>query len=590
MEIKANQTAKKGGILRKLSSGIGFGLGLLTGGRTPAEDQEEGWAMSAETKVPSGPSSGVMEVLPEEELQHQAEIDVEAKKILLALSDGQARDGARSGEGKRKRKGKAKNPDDYPDKGEHGQINDDPQMTEEVALKMVTYDGAPLLNMLKAELSAALDSHGLSTEGLKQKLRVRLARKICEDILEGCTGGGELVNIEVPESTDEIGEVAPGLVEIDNASVNPAIKRKPGRPRKLPRSQISGFVMPRTEAGMVNTIREEPGKEPKLRTEDMAIEMDVEVEGKEDLEGKPEAAEAIREVKGRERGRVTARTRSKAQEETLPEETSGGAVPSEPLEPPTRLAEEGTVKAVWDDTYEGVPLSKMTVSILTRHVKALGLTPTGRKKADLLICLRNALSGGAAVAPGAAKGSGAWYDSDAGSVGFLGEGEDSDAGSVTGVYIQEPAAGAAPSVRSPSPRDVLYKGTPVPAMSRKEVQELLHYLELPSLHQTSAELRCALMAGLVQRQEEARSVTDKRWGGRRINIMRKAEVEDALEELGASTGGKYQAMRARLQREVTAWADNVTVRTVSRGDGGGRSGHNVGEDGAGKRVNVPEMI
>ena len=179
----------------------------------------------------------------------------------------------------------------------------------------------------------------------------------------------------------------------------------------------------------------------------------------------------------------------------------------------------------------GVPIMTMTVASLRKHVRGMGLKPSGHLKADLQRCLRDHLV-------------------------EIGEGR---ADPVEAIAL--------------SPNCVLFRGIPVAGMEPDTMRDMMKDLDVPVSRKSLKEARHDLVEALVLRRAEALETrpTKQRWRGRLVYKMRKMEVTNALHHFGADESGKVEAMRSRFRQLLRDWAARDICITESGGGMGGET-------------------
>ena len=195
----------------------------------------------------------------------------------------------------------------------------------------------------------------------------------------------------------------------------------------------------------------------------------------------------------------------------------------------------------------GVPIMTMTVAALRKHVRGMGLKPSGRLKADLQRCLRDHL-----------------------------------------VEISEGRADPVEAIAL-SPNCMLFRGIPVADMEPDTMRGIMKELDVPVSRKSAKEARHDLVEALVLRRAEALETrpTKQRWRGRLVYKMRKMEVTNALHHFGADESGKVEAMRSRFRQLLRDWAARDVVITES-GDGVAMEVNNANETGRVSQTGKPE--
>ena len=195
----------------------------------------------------------------------------------------------------------------------------------------------------------------------------------------------------------------------------------------------------------------------------------------------------------------------------------------------------------------GVPIMTMTVAALRKHVRGMGLKPSGRLKADLQRCLRDHL-----------------------------------------VEISEGRADPVEAIAL-SPNCVLFRGIPVADMEPDTMRGIMKELDVPVSRKSAKEARHDLVEALVLRRAEALETrpTKQRWRGRLVYKMRKMEVTNALHHFGADESGKVEALRSRFRQLLRDWAARDVVITES-GDGVAMEVNNANETGRVSQTGKPE--
>ena len=195
----------------------------------------------------------------------------------------------------------------------------------------------------------------------------------------------------------------------------------------------------------------------------------------------------------------------------------------------------------------GVPIMTMTVAALRKHVRGMGLKPSGRLKADLQRCL---------------------WD-----------------------HLAEISEGRADPVEAIalSPNCMLFRGIPVADMEPDTMRGIMKELDVPVSRKSAKEARHDLVEALVLRRAEALETrpTKQRWRGRLVYKMRKMEVTNALHHFGADESGKVEAMRSRFRQLLRDWAARDVVITES-GDGVAMEVNNANETGRVSQTGKPE--
>ena len=192
----------------------------------------------------------------------------------------------------------------------------------------------------------------------------------------------------------------------------------------------------------------------------------------------------------------------------------------------------------------GVPIMTMTVVALRKHVRGMGLKPSGHLKADLQRCLWDHLLEAKQAKP-------------------------ADAPSVE---IREGRADPVKAIAL-SPNCVLFRGIPVADMEPDTMRGMMKELDVPVSRKHMKEARHDLVEALVLRRAEALETrpTKQRWRGRLVYKMRKMEVTNALHHFGADESGKVEAMRSRFRQLLRDWAARDIVITESGGGMGGET-------------------
>ena len=195
----------------------------------------------------------------------------------------------------------------------------------------------------------------------------------------------------------------------------------------------------------------------------------------------------------------------------------------------------------------GVPIMTMTVAALRKHVRGMGLKPSGRLKADLQRCLWDHL-----------------------------------------VEISEGRADPVEAIAL-SPNCMLFRGIPVADMEPDTMRGIMKELDVPVSRKSAKEARHDLVEALVLRRAEALETrpTKQRWRGRLVYKMRKMEVTNALHHFGADESGKVEAMRSRFRQLLRDWAARDVVITES-GDGVAMEVNNANETGRVSQTGKPE--
>ena len=192
----------------------------------------------------------------------------------------------------------------------------------------------------------------------------------------------------------------------------------------------------------------------------------------------------------------------------------------------------------------GVPVMTMTVAILRKHVRNMGLKPSGHLKADLQRCL---------------------YD-------HLLEAQQAKPADAPFVEIRGGRAEPVETIAL-SPNCVLFRGIPVADMEPDTMHDIMKDLDVPVSRKSIKEVTHDLVEALVLRRAEALETrpTKQRWRGRLVYKMRKMEVTNALHHFGADESGKVEAMRSRFRQLLRDWAARDVVITESGGGMGGET-------------------
>ena len=192
----------------------------------------------------------------------------------------------------------------------------------------------------------------------------------------------------------------------------------------------------------------------------------------------------------------------------------------------------------------GVPIMTMTVAALRKHVRGMGLKPSGHLKADLQRCL--------------------WDN--------LLEAQQAKPADAPSVEIREGRADPVKAIAL-SPNCVLFRGIPVAHMEPDTMRGVMKDLDVPVSRKHMKEARHDLVEALVLRRAEALETrpTKQRWRGRLVYKMRKMEVTNALHHFGADESGKVEAMRSRFRQLLRDWAARDIVITESGGGMGGET-------------------
>lgn len=241
-------------------------------------------------------------------------------------------------------------------------VSDDlDEWTELEALGSLSYNGKPLMTMLVAELRDTLTELGLSHAGRQPDLRVRLARRLCSDLAVGTPGAATMAGfglLGLPRANVETSE-APSARDARHQRRRASLALKPLR--KGPETKDSPIV--------ISSSDDEEDTSAIAETTATAASSVSGMVGSSTV-----AASAENPSSDGAHGRRGKRTRA-MRDATEPADKH-------------KSAEDAKV-----DSPDAGPKPGMTMAELWNGVKALGLKPKGRRKADLEACWRDAVSG-----------------------------------------------------------------------------------------------------------------------------------------------------------------------------------------------------
>lgn len=242
--------------------------------------------------------------------------------------------------------------------------------------------------------------------------------------------------------------------------------------------------------------------------------------------------------------------------------------------------------------------------MLRYHIDRMGLETSGHLKADLQLCLseavRNGHSGKGGHAPKRTSGRAAVAVEKKGSGSGGGEDEDGDGddaepqeetergrerasqGDARGRRKRADQKDKSPVPVLPPDR-VRFHNVAVSAMTPDEMREAMHELDVASLRKDEDEIIHDLVDALVLRKAEAADMQSRKqaWRGRAVYMMRKAELADMLRDFELDDTGKVEELRTRFRTALRKWAAEEIKLPTSGARGGGRASAGTGGAGAG---------
>lgn len=540
-------------------------------------------------------------------------------------------DGVRAGEGAEKGKGKGRAAVKTEDcKGDISTFHTS-TWTEKEALGSLLYRGRPLTSMYVADLKLALNECNLSDEGRKHDLRVRLARRLCSDLGAGAPGAAAMKGFGIPSLLPDISEQDSPSSARHARHYNrrksltaTAFLRKGPDTKKNPilvsSSDDEENGTPAAAAAAADTAGENGlssggAGEHRFRRQRTAGTSPEPASGKAETEShekslaagpqpgmtRAELRDAVKALGLKPKGtrkadlvacwREAMSSESRDEQKDKEDEDGSGTWDGRPAE-------------ASEDALGGVRVLDMKVAMLEKYVADMGLKPEGKRKADLQRCLREALRrGGSSTGRRPTRSS----TGRATTIEKSGSGDDgtrragrgwsasqgtqpisvSSATAARGGRNRGERVDDSPAVEPYLDR-VRFHGQLVSEMDPEDRRQSLLALEMPSHRMDDDEVTHVLREGLVLRKAEAaeKDPTKQKWRGRRVAIMRKAELHGALEEFEVETSGKVEELRTHLRKELWKWAaseiEAPSLRSHSAAEPGGtlrNPGVQIGEGG-----------